>query len=252
MSASCPTLEILLELGFEDRPPIIQVAPSMRWMVPQVHRSPLVSVCYRFTDFDLVASPTLNSFNVPVVELTGYRGDERNLSVIEGQIPPNLKTASEAAAWISFSLRSHKPELEPLPDWFAEGEGNWGLVRSVIEGREAYERRRAYESCPKCHIDRDYARVLRRNLLEELSWLGDEAEITFSFDGRVLSVITEQRVHELVASGDSWPSSYRVIVSPESKLPARFTSWRVEVSVFEAYVSFDRVRLGPCEPIKGN
>ena len=156
----------------------------------------------------------------------------------------------EAAAWISFALRSQKSELEPLPDWFIEGEGNWDLVWPVIEGREAYERRRAYESCPKCHIDRDYARVLRRNLSEELSWLGEEAGMTFSFDGRVLSIVTDQRVHELVASGDSWPSSYRVIVSPESKLPAKFTSWRVEISVFEGFVSFDRLRLGLCEPVE--
>ena len=246
----CPTLETLLELGFEDRPPVMQVAPSIRWMVPQVHQSPLVSVCYRFADFDLVASPTLNSFNVPVVGLTGYREDDRSVSIIEGQIPSNLRTSLEAAAWISFALRSQRSELEPLPDWFIEGEGNWDLVWPVIEGREAYERRRAYESCPKCHIDRDYARVLRRNLSEELSWLGEEAGMTFSFDGRVLSIVTDQRVHELVASGNSWPSSYRVIVSPESKLPAKFTSWRVEISVFEGFVSFDRLRLGLCEPVE--
>ena len=250
MTSPSPTLETLLELGFEDRPPAIQVSTSMRWMVPQVHQSSLVSVCYRFTDFDLVASPTLNSFNVPVVGLTGYRGDDRSLSIIEGQIPSNLRTTSEAAAWISFALRSHRSELEPLPDWFIEGEGNWDLVWPVIEGREAYERRRAYESCPKCHIDRDYARVLRRNLSEELSWLGEEAGMTFSFDGRVLSIVTDQRVHELVASGDSWPSSYRVTVSPESRLPTRFTSWMVEVSVFEGYVRFDRLRLGRCEPVE--
>ena len=250
MSNASPTLGTLLELGFEDRPPVLQVPPSMRWMVPQGHQSPLVSVCYKFADFDLVASPTLNNFNVPVVGLTGYRGDDRSLSIIEGQIPFNLRTTSEAAAWISFALRSHRSELQPLPDWFIEGEGHWDLVWSVIEGREAYERRRAYEACPKCHIDRDYARVLRRNLLEELSWLGEEAGITFSFDGRVLSIGTDQRVHELVAYGDSWPSSYRVIVSPESKLPARFTSWRVEISVFEGFVSFDRLCLGPCEPVE--
>ena len=74
--------------------------------------------------------------------------------------------------------------------------------------------------------------------------------MTFSFDGRVLSIVTDQRIHELVASGDSWPSSYRVIVSPESKLPTKFTSWMVEVSVFEGYVRFDRLRLGKCEPVE--
>ena len=92
MTSPSPTLETLLELGFEDRPPVIQIPPSMRWMVPQGHQSPSVSVCWRFADFDLVASLTLNSFNVLVVGLTGYRGDDRSLSIMEGQIPSNLRT----------------------------------------------------------------------------------------------------------------------------------------------------------------
>ena len=155
-------MQTLLELGFEDLPPVIQV---QCWMVPQAHQYPLVSVCYRFADFDLVASPTLNSFNVPVVELFGYRGDGRSLSTIEGQIPFNLRTTSEATAWMSFALRFHRSELGPLPDWFIEGEGNWDLVWPVIEGREACERRLAYESCPRCHVDRNYARVHQSGLI---------------------------------------------------------------------------------------
>lgn len=103
---------MLLELGFEDRPPAIQVEPSTRWMVPQVHRTPSVSICYRFAEFDLVARPMLNSFNVPVIELTGYLEDQRDLSIIQGQIPPNLKTPLEAAAWISFALQFDKSELQ--------------------------------------------------------------------------------------------------------------------------------------------
>ena len=31
-------------------------------------------------------------------------------------------------------------------------------------------------------------------------------------------------------------------------MPTRFESPRVEVSVFEGYVCFDRLRLGSCEP----
>lgn len=113
----------------------------------------------------------------------------------------------------------------------------------------ARERRRAYEASPKCRIDRDYARPLRRNLQEEISWLDDEAEMTSRFDGRILTIVVCDRVYEVVATGDSWPSSYRVVVSPETELPARFMKWTVEVSVFEGYVCFDRLRLGACEAV---
>ncbi len=70
--------------------------------------------------------------------------------------------------------------------------------------------------------------------------------MTLSFDGRVLSIAICGYVHEVVALGDSWPSSYNVIVSLETKLSPRFTYSWVEVSVFEGYVRFDELRLGPC------
>ena len=138
--------------------------------------------------------------------------------------------------------------LEPLPDWFVEGERNWDVVYARMDP-EGWKRQQAYRDCPKCFIDREYARPLRRNLQEEISWLSGETEMTFSFDGRVLRIVLNEHAHEVIASGESWPSSYRAVVSQEAKLPARFQSRMVEVSVFEGYVSFDRVRLGPCEPI---
>ena len=32
--------------------------------------------------------------------------------------------------------------------------------------------------------------------------------MTVSFDGRVLSIDLKDRIHEVLASGDCWPSSY--------------------------------------------
>ena len=109
-------------------------------------------------------------------------------------------------------------------------------------GPQGWARRRAYEAAPKCLIDREYARPLRRYLTLEISRLkdGECLEITVSFDGRVLSMESYGHPQEVVASGDSWPSKYKVAVSSESALPARFNSWVVEVSVFEGYVRFDR------------
>ena len=244
MSSPYPTLEVLLELGFEDRPPLIQVPQSVGWMVPAHLRSPSVSVCYRFADFDLVARPETRTIGHIVVALSGVRYTGRDLSMIEAEIPANLGTAKEAAAWASYALQSDRGELKPLPDWFIEGERNWDLIPFVREDRE---RRRAYETSPKCFIDRDYARPLRRNLANEISWLREETEMTFSFDGRVLGIKIFDRAYEVLASGDGWHSSYRVLVSRESKLPARFMSSRVEVNVLGGHLRVDGLPLGPCE-----
>ena len=233
MSGPCPTIDSLIALGFE----------------PRETQSGLDQFCYRFPNLDLVAGHVMNRYARYVVLLTGVIETARTLAIIETQIPPDLGSASEAAAWVSYALKSHRSQLEPLPGWFVQGERHWDLVLPAQMEREAREKQQAYEACPKCYIDRDYARPLRHNLLEEFSWLAGATEMTFKFDGRVLSMDLGGRVHEVIASGDSWPSSYQVIVSPETTLPARFTSPTVVVSVFEGCVSLGGLRVGPCEAV---
>ena len=234
LRGSCPTLDSLIALGFEPRKTGDQVEE-------------VKAVCYRFACLDLDARHVMNLYARQVVLLSSVLNTGRTLATIESQIPDDLGNAFEAAAWVSYALKSHRNKLDPLPDWFLEGEAHWDLVPPARQMIEARERQRVYMSSPRCHIDRDYARPLRRNLLEELSGLAGETEMTVSFDGRVLSIVLNERIHEVLASGDSWPSSYKAIVGPGAKMPTRFESRRVEVSVFEGYVCFDRLRLGPCE-----
>ena len=230
MSGLCPTLDSLIALGFERR----------------TTQAGLKGVGYKFVHLDLDAVHVMNMYARYVVLLSGVINTARTVALVESQIPGDLGSALEAAAWVSYALKSNRSQLEPLPDWFVEWERHWDLVPPAREERAAQERQRAYEVCPKCFVARDYARPLRRNLMEELSWLPEESEMTFSFDGRVLSISLCDRVHEVIASGDNWPSSYKVKVYPETELPARFMSSEVEVSVFEGYVRVDRLRLGPC------
>ena len=226
MSDPCPTLDSLIALGFDNREP----------------QFGMETVGYRFVHLDLVASHGMNMYARYVVRLSGVVNTGRTLGTVDSQMPPDLGSASAAAAWVSYALQSYRSELEPLPDWFVEGERSWDLIPFVAE-------QRAYQARPKCFIDRDYARPIRRNLLEEMSRLAGETKMTFSFDGRVLSIVLCGRLHEVIASGDSWQSSYQVIVSPETTLPARFMDSMVEVSVFEDYLRLDGHRLGLCEAI---
>ena len=234
MSDYCPTLSSLIELGFEHREPVVVSA----------------TVGYKFAQLDLTASHMMNMYARYVVVLGGTIDTGRTFAVVDHQIPDNLEEPLEAAAWISYALKDHRSNLGPLPEWFLAGEQQWELVTPAREEREARERNRAYAASPRCYIYRDYARPLRRKLMEYFTWLSGETEMTVSFDGRVLSIGQEEQSHEVVASGDRWPSSFRVIVSPESKLPTRFESEMVEVNVFEGFVRFDGIRLGPCEAVE--
>ena len=229
MSGSCPTLDSLVALGFERwqgqrRPGGYGEGSADALFAIHALREPALgadAVVYGFAAFGLFCSHTMSRYMRMTVRVHGVISTRRTLSEIDTEIPDHLEDPLEAAAWVSYALRSHRSDLEPLPDWFVEGERHWNLVAPAREEITARERRRAYEASPKCYIDRDYARPLRRNLQEEISWLDGEAEMTFSFDGRVLTIDFGGHVHEVVASGDSWPPSYQVIVSPETTLPAR-------------------------------
>ena len=119
----------------------------------------------------------------------------------------------------------------PLPDWFVESE------------------RQAYESSPKCFIAREEARIFRRMFLEVLSGLDRESEMRVSFRGNVLIVDLGHDYFDARAWGDAWPDTYRVMVSPETKLPARFMSSWVDVTLFDGQVFIGGLSLGPCEAI---
>ena len=252
MSNPCPTLDSLVSLGFEHRKP--QYGEGDRFLyqtflmkLPDVEEA----LYYRFSHIDVAAYIGLNHFNVPQVILKGSAYDGRTLSVIDSAIPLTLRDASEAAAWVSFVLSGDRALLEPLPDWFIEGERHWdNFVWPIVVGREQWERQQAYKACPKCYIDRDYAVPLRNKLRTAIADLDlIETEMTVSFDGHVLSIALDGYLHEVAALGDNWPSSYRVVVSPKTRLPARFTSSTVEVSVFEGYVRLEGHRLGPYESV---
>ena len=73
--------------------------------------------------------------------------------------------------------------------------------------------------------------------------------MTLSFDGRVLSICLGGAIYPVIASGDSWPSSYQIVVCPKTALPARFASSTVKVIAFEGFLIFDDVRLGSCEAV---
>ena len=217
-------------------------------------------VSYRFGHLKLLASRVHNVYAREIVLLSGVIFTGRTMGEVNSQIPTDLETPEEAAAWISYVLRSDKRELAPLPGWFEEGERNWDLIPFVREANERQrtfqERQRAYESCPKCVIARESARILRREIRAALSQTNNEEEMEVQFDGQVLRIDLDvvhgydeypTRLHESVAAtGTAWPALYRVAISRDTTaLPDRFAKPLVEVSLFEGNLCMDQIALGP-------
>ena len=105
MSDPCPTIDSLIALGFERR----------------TTKAGIEGVGYRFPHLDLDAVHVMNLYARYVVLLSGVLQTRRSLAIIEDQIPNDLRSPSEAAAWVSYALNSHRSDLEPLPNWFLDG-----------------------------------------------------------------------------------------------------------------------------------
>ena len=226
MTHLCPTLSNLLLLGFERRAPEFGMA----------------SVGYRFPFLDLTASQGVNKYLYEAVLLGGVLNTGRTLAMIESELPVDLETEEAAAAWVSYALNSHRNDLGPLPDWMMKGERNWDQLPWVRQRREFDER-------PRCYIDRNYARVLRTNLLEAIAELVVEGRMRFYFDGRVLTVRVSGRNYDVVAEGEAWPHPVEIAVSLEMNLPSRFMTPSVEVSYYDGFLAFGRFRYKAVEAV---
>jgi hypothetical protein len=226
MTQLCPTLSNLLLLGFERRPSEFGMA----------------TVGYRFPFLDLTASHGVNMYQHEVVLLGGVLNTGRTLAQIESQLPVDLETPEAASAWVSYALKSHRNNLEPLPDWMVEGERNYDLLPWIREQRK-------FEQRPRCYVDRDYARVFRRNLHRAIADLTDENVMQIYFDGCVLTLRLNGRTYQVVAEGDAWPHPFEVVASPEMNLPSRFMRPSVEVSYYDGSLVFGGYRYTAVEVV---
>ena len=233
MNQEYPTLDHLLELGFE----------SLRMDEGSL------TLHYQFRNLDLVASPGLNmfpksaNFGVDGIHLMGVMQGPGWIGEVEYCIPKNLQRTEEVKAWISYALRSRREKLGALPPWFLEGERLWDLIPHV---RERREREAAWKAAPKCTINRDYARPLRRKLKAASSAIECKNNMLVSFDGRVLTLALCGELFEVIATGERWEDEYLVEISGEMPWPRRFKFDWVTVSIFEGSIRIDGHPLGPC------
>jgi hypothetical protein len=81
-------------------------------------------------------------------------------------------------------------------------------------------------------LERDHARLLRRELKAFLSGLTTETSTIISFDGQILCIQSDLTVFQAIARGEPWPFELTWPVSKNTKLPLRFSDKNVEISIF--------------------
>jgi len=110
--------------------------------------------------------------------------------------------------------------------------------------RVAYEAyATAYAARPLCDVQRDWLRVARKKLGEQLKSIDDEPPITLTFDGTLLTIRCAGKViGAMPARGLQWTQEYSIKArSLREELPKRLMTDTITVSVWKT-----RLAIGNC------
>lgn len=138
------TLEALAALGF------IEV------------RDPLPGLSFQFGPAELHAIESLNRWLVPTVSLAGMVATNRQICMIETDMPLEVESIEQAAAWVVWALdNASRRVFDPpgRPAWIEIGRRNRHLLPWERDRAAEELQRAAYEARPRCDITREWARV---------------------------------------------------------------------------------------------
>lgn len=189
------------------------------------------ALCFDFGNFKLSASWVINRLFAEIVLFTGVLRTQRTFAEVSFEMPHNVESRELCAAWITYHLDQAGRNGVFVParevPWLAEGRQHKLLLPWERE-REAYNVR------PRCTIQREWMKLVLKDLSEILSGVADDEPVSFYFDGSVLSVMCEDKSVLVAAEGSAWPTIYRLAAGGMKRLPKRLMNPGVEVSVWQS------------------
>jgi hypothetical protein len=215
-----PTMDALRSLGFQHDPRVIS--------------DEYPGLSFDFGDLALRASSCLNLRCVEVILFTGVLSTQCGLAEVHFEMPRQIKSLKQCAAWIVWSLDRHCDHRVFRPvqevDWIEEGRRNQRLLPWVMSMAE-------FNARPQCTVRRDWLRLALKTLSEYLTALSDNAGIVFSFDGSVLSIRCDKKVIALPGDGSPWAVNFRVEARTLRYLPKRLMRENIGVSIWESRIT---------------
>jgi hypothetical protein len=93
-------------------------------------------------------------------------------------------------------------------------------------------------------VNIDWARVALKKLASQLTSMNDDATVTFSFDGNVLTIRSAAGINVMPAVGMRWANRYGTKAGALKKnLPKRLMGREIEVSVWESHLRIGNRRF---------
>lgn len=184
---------------------------------------------FNFGNFELLATTVTNLYLQRVVNFEGLYDDYRTLAQIAFEIPERIESRAQVLARVAHGIGEEIP-LAITPDWLKEG-------RQAQEGLPWERGRAAYDQRPQASVDRDWMRVLGKQLIAEALQADDTDTCRIRFDGSALQFQLPGKALPVPATGcEAWLLWVIVRLRDLRGLPQRWLEDPVEVSYGDGHL----------------
>ncbi len=187
----------------------------------------------------------INSYFVPAIIVSGVLASDRAIVEIYGALPRNLPSREFGLAFLATIIdKADRNMLPDEPAWLPEGRRHRLLLPWVRERAE-------YEARPRCHVERNWAKLALKDLSSLLDAIPDDTRIVFGFDGRSLIIECVGKIIAVGAEGMAWSDRYALAAGDLRKLPKRLMNPSVEFGFWDAsfVIGDHRYRNGVAIPV---
>lgn len=186
-------------------------------------------------NFRLLAGRMMNLNFREIVQFTAMYQTPRTIGSIDFEMPVQVESLEQCAAWIAWHLNKHLPRQEKL---LSTTKASFLILGLQHQDTLPWVRERAaYAARPRCMVDRSWMRVALNALKTKLNVEHGDGDVGISFDGRILAFSRPGWVVPVPAEGALWPSRYQIQAENFSKFPSRLMSEQVEVSVWKDHLT---------------
>jgi hypothetical protein len=229
----------------EDRPVATWAALQSLGFEPEDDYFGCPATSYDFGSFKLRAVRMMNLQMREVVSFSGIVSTPRTICSIEFDMPLQVESCEQCAAWIAWHLYENLPRNDKVIPRSKTHLIVFGLQHKVLlpwerarllREREAEE----YNLRPSCVVDRGLIKLGLKTLAKYIEPCANSDRITIWFDGQILLFeINEKRVI-LQAEGPVWQFHYAIPAGQLRIMPKRLLSEAVDVSIWRNRLQIER------------
>lgn len=206
--------------------------------VEHVYSEQDMGLSYDFGRFQIAAGRMMNLYMRDVWNFSGVVGNSNFISRIEFEMPLQVESVEQCAAWVVWHLKNNLPSNAKIfphtPSYLLllglEHQATLPWVRDLA----------AYEVRPKCMVKRDWLRLALKELNTVLVEVNDTDDVQFHFDGSVLYMYCPNERIVCPASGDAWQKQYVIAAQNLRNLPKRLMRETLCIDIWESKLGIGR------------